>query len=248
MRKENKNNVVNDLVKNVKVINDELNKIFDIACDESEISVYKSALLTTKLDALQILLKEVTDDLTSERKRLFNLGFKIHTIEFILDLITLILAWTNGFVGLGFLLFNSLISIKLYKEFNKSIENTKKCDNAINSAKDFDVVFENCYRLIKGHTNHKLETSLEDVNNKELRTIELANEHIEIAMVSGVVDNIPEDVRDTMVMMLQDDLHTDENDLIKLLEMANNLIEQDSLNKNEQMRLTRQKNTDFDEI
>ena len=45
MEKDNKNKSVDELVQNVKIINGELNKIFDIACDESEISVYKSSLL-----------------------------------------------------------------------------------------------------------------------------------------------------------------------------------------------------------
>ena len=242
MEKDNKNKSVDEWVQNVKIINGELNKIFDIACDESEISVYKSSLLTAKLDALKLLLKEVTDDLTKERKRLFKLGFKIHTIELLLDLITIILAWTTGFVGLIFLGVNILVSTKLYKAFNKSIDDTKLCDDTINVTEEFDVVFENCYRLLKGHTNSELETTLEEVNNKDLRCIELANEHIEVAMISGVVDNIPEDVRNTMVMMLQDDLNTSETNLVKLLEMANEKIEAENIVLGDKMQLTRHKN------
>ena len=243
MEKENKS--VDELVKNVKIINEELNKIFDISCDESEISVYKSSLLIAKLDTLQLLLKETTDDLTNKRKRLFKLGFKIHAVELLLDVITIMLALTLGIVAFGFLVFNTLVSVKLFKAFNKSVNDTKLCDDTLSAVKEFDIVFENCYRLLKGHTNSELETTLEDINIKELRCIELANEHIEIAMISGVVDNIPDEVRNAMVMMLQDDLQTDEFDLIKLLEMANKKMEDESLVQADEMKLSRYKNSDF---
>lgn len=236
--------LIDDLVQKVKDINNELNKIFDIVCDESEISVYKSSLLTAKLDALQLLLKEATDDLTSERARLFNLGFKIRTLELLLDTCTILMAFMNGFVGFGFLVINILISVKLYKIFSSSIEETKKCDDTINSTEEFDIVFENCYRLLKGHTNNEIISSKEELNNEDLRCIDLANEHIEIAMISGVVDNIPDDVRNQMVMMLQDDLQTSESNLTKLLEMANNKIIKENLSQ-EEMNLSRRKNSDF---
>ena len=230
------------LIKKVEDINKEVTKIFDIVCDEKEISMYKIQLLNSKLNLLSNSLDETMLTLlngTSFELKWFMLR---QTITIILSIIALIIMFFSLPIGLIIAGISGVSWFKLSREANIKAKEIIKVDEVVNIANEMVPIFDNCYTFLNGRTNYNLENKPEELEDEELRKINLANHHIELVMANNTKDLIPEEIQETMIKLLQDDLQTDERDLEKLLEIAVKKIISEQRQNEQDMSLRRTKN------
>ena len=114
-----------------------------------------------------------------------------------------------------------------------------RVDKITKTANEMVTIFDNCYSFLNGRTNVNLENKPEEIEDENLTKIDIANHHIEFVMATGVKEAVPEDIQETMIKMLQDDMKTNEKDLEKLLEMAAKKIMSEQLQNEQGMTLKR---------
>lgn len=149
----------------------------------------------------------------------------------------------NPLIGAGLNIINLYAFTKLNKKGMKETATIEEANSYLEKAKTIDTMFQNCRTFLNAHTNYELEYRDEELTDDNLRKVDLANEHIEIAIMNGQVgNNIPEEIQAMMISLLQTDLQTDETNLEKLMHMV---IERElgkSLENNGEMRRIREKN------
>lgn len=229
------------LIKKVEDINKEVNKIFDMVTDENEISVYKSQLLYAKLNLLSDSLDETMVTLLGGTILEVKWFMLRRTLAIILAIISLITMFINLPVGLALIGVAGFSIHKLNREGMIKSQELLRVDGITKTANEMVTVFDNCYSFLNGRTNSELESKPEKLEDKDLRKIDIANHHIEFVMATGIKEDIPLDIQNVMIKMLQDNLGTDESDLEKLLEIAYKKMISDQKLMDDGMALKREK-------
>lgn len=236
------------LKEKIEQIDKETFKIFCDVCENKEISLYKNYLLNAKLDILESSLETTLITLLNAETYNINKLIKKQKLFIILLFVSLIIFFFNPLIGAGLNIFCLWSFLKINK---KGIEETLSIEDAngyLEKAKTMETMFQNCRTFLNAHTNYEIESLEEELQDESLRKIDLANEHIEIAVMNGGITNsIPPEIQALMVSMLQSDLQTDEQDLEKLMHMVIEKELGESLENTEEMVRIREKNTKNEE-
>lgn len=212
---------------NIQKIDDiekELDKIFDIVTSEKNISSYKSMLLTTKLSILKDALDNIILSLMQESIiNIYNV-LKYQKINLILFILAFVLVFVYPLGGLSLNLISWMMKFKIDKKMALARDDMQKVESLSERSNEMTVTFDNCYRFLEARTNYEIKAKEDEINDLELKKIQLANDVIQISVMGEFNDSIPQEIQDIMKKMLQDDLQTDEQDLEKLINMASEKV------------------------
>jgi len=210
----------NKLKEKIDQIDKETYKIFCDVSENKEISAYKNMLLNAKLDILESSLETTLVTLLNTETAKLNKVMKYQKIILILCAIAFVLLMINPIIGLGAYILNAIGYVKFVAKDAKKISSPEEINGYIEKTNQMETLFQNCRTFLKARTNFELESREEELNDEQLRKIDLANEHIEIAFLNPGELEIPEEIQGIMIKMLQMDLGTDEKDLSKLMQMV----------------------------
>lgn len=228
------------LIKKIHEIDKEIFTIFEMVSDEKNISIYKSSLLSVKIDILANMLEKTYLDLLSQETIKLNRLMFFGKLSLFMFLINTILTFFAPIIGCSLNALNLIWFTILNKKSNNELPVINKIEEITDNYSNYEVTIENCRTFLRAHTDSKIEYKTSELNDLELKRIDLANEHIELALVDGVSDNIPDEVRNIMVKMLQQELKTNETNLENLLNM---LVDgTDNLQNGEDLSRKRTKN------
>ena len=220
--------------KKILDIEKELNNIFSIVTSEKEISSYKSMLLSMKLNILKDILDNIILSLMQESIINIYNTLKYQKVNFILFIVAFVLLFINPTVGLSLNLFSWFLKFKLDKKMFEAKNDMHRVEEINEKTRLMSITFDNCNRFLNARTNVMLESREDEINDIELKKIELGNETIQIAIMGGFKDNIPVELQEVVKNILQDDLKTDEEDIDKLIQMAGEKLSGESTKNNEQ--------------
>lgn len=223
-----------ELENKIRLIDRELFEIFKIVTSEKDISMYKSSLLNTKLQILEDYLSVLfTEIFEIETKRLNRLNLTSYIMKMSLFLSAICIFFTP-LIGIILTIINYLSLRKFYVESAEIIEEcAKKIENYGMKLKEMNIELDNCHNFLNARTSEYSKIKEEEINNEELKVIDLDDEKINIDVID-VSDS--ETFQKVLKETLQKELQTDEEDLEKLLDLANINNE-----NSEEMRLIRTK-------
>lgn len=211
---------IEKLKEKIEQIDKETFKIFCDVSENKEISVYKNMLLNAKLDILESSLETTLITLLNTETKKINKLLKFQKLILGSCAVAFVLLFINPIIGLCIYLLNLLMFIKVNNKDLKETISIDETNTYLEKVKQMETLFQNCRTFLNVHTNYELEHREEDLENDDLRKIDLANEHIEIALLNSGNVEIPEEIQGIMIKMLQADLETDESDLNKLMQMT----------------------------
>lgn len=223
-----------DLENKIELIDKEIFEIFKIVTNEKDISMYKSGLLNAKLQILEDYLGFLFKDIFKiETKRLNRLKITSYIIKLSLFLSVICIFFTPIF-GIILTIINYLSLRKFYVDSAEIIEMcAKKIENYGIKLMKMNIELDNCHRFLNARTNECSKIKEEEINNEDLKVIDLDDEKINIDVIDA---SDSETFQKVLKETLQKELQTDEEDLEKLLDLAN------INNENpEEMRLIRTK-------
>lgn len=175
---------VEEVIQKINHVDDEIFKIFKMVYDEKEISVYKNNLVTLKLDILEKFCFDIViDALYNEKNKLQKYG-RYRIILIIISIIGILLLFFKPFLGIAMLLLNYINYTLIKNKMDKDIVDGKSLLNLLEKMKDMKVEIQNCRTFLKAHTNYDLKSTQKDLENNDLKTINLLNNEIETELTN----------------------------------------------------------------
>jgi len=230
---------------NMSDIERELNKIFDIVSSENEISLYKGSLLEQKINLLELKMVEILNQLIVKYNTKSDSLEKITRFLRIMLIVDTLIMFVNPLLGASLHVLTTFSYYKVIMEIGKHRKESKKVNPILEHGDSIEVIIDNCRRFLEARTNEELEYKDGELEDRELRMINLANEHIELIVNGATIDGIPNEMQEMMVKILQENLGTDEKDFDKLLYMATEKIAaeiQKNPENNTRIRIKKSKN------
>ena len=204
----------------VKDIEKEIYKIFHVVTTEEQISQYKGTLLNEKINILETNFSEIlTYIIRNYNKKTYMIKKSVNGISygFIFSLTFMLI---NPYVTLLLNCILIFLKLKLDRVILEHQNMSEVVYNIIDRSDKFDITIDNCRRFLQSKIKEDIVYRDNELEDKELNKLILANEHIEIAVNGFGLDSIPEEMQEVMKKILQTELQTDEENLDVLLHLV----------------------------
>lgn len=210
---------MNNLENNLLKIDSEAFEIFTMVSENTEISKYKNDLLNMKLDILEAAALNFIISAENNMIEKYAGCYRKTVLSYIMMLVGWIVMIKSPLISTLIFVSSTVLSVMQNKKIRKLNEEKRDFAKNVEKFKEMKTVFANSRTFLRKHTNEEVKQREEDLQDKKLCTVELADGQIEINIDEKVVSFIPDDVQNELIKLLQKELKTDINDLDKLIEM-----------------------------
>ncbi len=201
-------------------IEKKIDKIYFILMENKKISSLKLELYVSQLELLNLETKKTLDNLFKLSKKSLLISMLIAVLDFILSLIAIISLFSNMAFGIGLLMFClglSLIALNNLKKENAEISQddlTQLCNTISNCQMLLTRQLDRHYSEVK---QARQDSSKEHLETKANAIILYYLDNLNLEVNDNMLES---KVRDVMIIMLQNELKTEEKSLTKLIAMA----------------------------
>lgn len=220
----------------------EFYKIYSELIDAEEISLYKSELLKTKIVILAEYLSDYIQDLNDYNKELKTKYKKMINITYIVTLLSILVIFLNPWLPAIVNLICMFIRTKIHKNYQENNKGTyieDECNGMM-------ILIQNCFTFLEKKERNREEAVAKQCRNnpEKIREIIMSNFILQSYLESDDVGDInemifccDEKIKISLIQILQDDLHTDNNNLEELLATAKEKVSVEILAK--ELKLSR---------
>jgi len=221
-----------DALKELSEVENQISKIYYNIMSSNEISVYKEQLLSTKLNLLAFKIESISNSIIYYKK----LETKKIVKKIILTILLEIISFVMIFISLAVsLIMQPIILLSAVKIIGDYISNDEEKLNAriIERLTEIRNIANNCDTFMTAKIT-KREERLSEQRMKlkaESLDVDLANEYLGNYINTGELPEISDNIKETLIKMLQEDLETEESDLEALLSLASDKFLMKNLNE-----------------
>lgn len=205
-------------------------KIFDKLTNNKTISSLELEFLYNKLERLNVIIANNLENLVEVDNLIVKKMKRYLTLFIIASLLFFPTLFINSLLSLGFGSLWIYSTIKTTKYFTSKQTNSYEEDQEFfKKVERLDIEIDKCYNLIDYINNFRYENANDEEKSFESKKFDIANDIIYLLLNTDEIikwDEYPQEIKELVINILQNDLVSSEKDITILLNLAKDKIEQ----------------------